>query len=176
MASFAAPVISSSSLESAEEATTEMTSEGEQLGDASRDSSRFTFTSAKGASVINGVGDCLFEGFLEKKGGGTRSFGRRNWTKRWFVLHRNVLAYYKASTDKKPAGQVELAGCRLETESPTKHDRHLTIHTAQGRAFAVRCADAAQYAEFKEAMGKATTTDAQQQQENSAISRDVAAV
>ena len=108
-------------------------------------------------SLITGIGDPAYEGYLEKKGGGTSTFGRRNYARRWFVLHNNVLSYFKTPDDKMPAGQVELTGCRLETESSMKHDHHLTLHTANGRAFEVRVppgtADAAQvYADFKEAV------------------------
>jgi len=34
------------------------------------------------------------EGFLNKKGRGESTFGRRNWKKRWFVLDGQYLNYY----------------------------------------------------------------------------------
>ena len=56
----------------------------------------------------------------------------------WFVLHHNVLTYYRNPADDEPAGQVELSGGRLETESSAKHDYHLTIHPEHRKAFEVR--------------------------------------
>jgi hypothetical protein len=130
------------------------------------DSSRFTFTSATAEPPVSGIGDRLFEGFLEKKGGGTRALiGRRNWSKRWFVLHHNVLTYYRDPADEEPAGQVELSGGRLETESSAKHDYHLTIRPEHRKAFEVRVpsgsGDAAgTYAVFLEALrGTALTSN-----------------
>ena len=38
----------------------------------------------------------LLEGALEKKGGGTSMFGRRNWKTRYFVLFEQFLQYYES--------------------------------------------------------------------------------
>ena len=102
---------------------------------------------------------------MEKKGGGTRALiGRRNWSKRWFVLHRNVLAYYKDPADNIPAGQVELVGCRLDANSSTRHDHHLTLHTQNGRAFEMRVPSgsddaAGTYAIFIEAVRRSVVAE-----------------
>ena len=37
-----------------------------------------------------------FEGYLMKKGGGKRLFGRKNWQKRYFVMIDAQLAYFKS--------------------------------------------------------------------------------
>jgi len=37
-----------------------------------------------------------FEGYLIKKGGGKRLFGRKNWQKRYFVMIDAQLAYFKS--------------------------------------------------------------------------------
>jgi hypothetical protein len=117
-------------------------------------------SAAEGAQ-IRGIGEILYKGFLEKKGSGSGTFGRRNWKRRWLVVHSNVLSYYKDSNDASiPLGQIELQGCRLEADVSTKthvktHDHLLTLHTAIGRAFQVRVnADipgaAEIYAEFRD--------------------------
>ena len=38
----------------------------------------------------------ILQGFLEKKGGGTSVFGRRNWKRRWFILYTDKLKYYES--------------------------------------------------------------------------------
>jgi hypothetical protein len=40
------------------------------------------------------------EGFLNKKGRGESTFGRRNWKKRWFVLDGQYLTYYDSFDTK----------------------------------------------------------------------------
>eukprot|EP01102_Stenamoeba_stenopodia_P004255 TRINITY_DN14585_c0_g1_i1.p1 TRINITY_DN14585_c0_g1~~TRINITY_DN14585_c0_g1_i1.p1 ORF type:complete len:566 (-),score=140.83 TRINITY_DN14585_c0_g1_i1:181-1878(-) len=46
------------------------------------------------------------EGYLTKKGGGQK---RSNWTKRWFIITRVSLLYYKSQRDVKPKGGIVLA-------------------------------------------------------------------
>ena len=99
-----------------------------------------------------GAGQTLYSGFLEKKGGGTRIIGRRQWSKRWFVVHANVLTYYK-NEGGKIAGQLQLEGCRLvDVQESTKGHHHLDIHARTGRVLEIRSSDESQLAEFKQVL------------------------
>lgn len=51
-------------------------------------------------------------GYLDKKGGSKG--GRKNWTKRWFVLRQNKLIYYKRPNESKPRGDIDLSGATVE--------------------------------------------------------------
>ena len=41
----------------------------------------------------------LWSGWLWKRGGGTSTFGRQNWKRRWFVLTNEELSYYETVED-----------------------------------------------------------------------------
>ena len=60
--------------------------------------------------------------------------------------------------------QVELVGCRLDANSSTRHDHHLTLYTQNGRAFEVRVPSgsddaAGTYAIFIEAVRRSAVAE-----------------
>lgn len=61
------------------------------------------------------VGDIapISGGWLLKKGGGTRTMGRRNWTMRWCRLEQRILLVFKKSTDTRPRAAIPLHGAQL---------------------------------------------------------------
>ncbi len=65
----------------------------------------------------------VYEGWLQKKGGG-KGAGRRNWKRRWFILHKSFLFYCKKRDSKVPQGIIRLEDARVfresESEKPSK--------------------------------------------------------
>ncbi len=62
------------------------------------------FSSVIPKSIVN------MEGFLNKKGRGEHTFGRRNWKKRWIVVDGQYLNYYEdfdVKTGKPGAKKVK---------------------------------------------------------------------
>eukprot|EP00937_MAST-01D_sp_MAST-1D-sp2_P002497 g2497.t1 len=59
-------------------------------------------------------------GWMQKKGGGNSSKGRRNWKRRWFLLRGNRLYYFKKPVDAdqnplpKPKGEIAIFGLVAE--------------------------------------------------------------
>jgi hypothetical protein len=56
------------------------------------------------------------EGWLEKKGGGSSTFGRRNWKVRWFILEGTKITYYEnfdraSGFPSNPKGEYDVLGC-----------------------------------------------------------------
>jgi len=56
---------------------------------------KFSFTSNKAAPVVEDSNEVLMEGLLDKRGGGTSTFGRQSWKKRWWRLTSTMLSYYE---------------------------------------------------------------------------------
>eukprot|EP01114_Cavostelium_apophysatum_P000421 TRINITY_DN10389_c0_g1_i2.p1 TRINITY_DN10389_c0_g1~~TRINITY_DN10389_c0_g1_i2.p1 ORF type:complete len:191 (-),score=13.26 TRINITY_DN10389_c0_g1_i2:55-582(-) len=48
------------------------------------------------------------EGYLEKRGGGLSTFGRKSWKRRLMVLETGVLRYLKDAGQKVPQGTITL--------------------------------------------------------------------
>ncbi|KAE9032619.1 hypothetical protein PR003_g10074 [Phytophthora rubi] len=63
----------------------------------------------------NGVEDVapLTGGWLLKKGGGTRTMGRRNWTLRWCRLEKRILLVFSKPTDTQPRTAIPLHGAKV---------------------------------------------------------------
>jgi hypothetical protein len=55
----------------------------------------------------------LSGGWLLKKGGGTRTMGRRNWTLRWCRLERRILLVFSKPTDLQPRAAIPLHGAKV---------------------------------------------------------------
>ncbi len=60
------------------------------------------------------------EGYLNKKGRGDSSFGRRNWKRRWFVLEGQSLTYYEdldlvTGIPQTQKGLADISGCEVVT-------------------------------------------------------------
>jgi hypothetical protein len=79
------------------------------------------------------------EGYLNKRGRGDSSFGRKNWKKRWFILDEEVLEYYEElnlfnGTPINFKGAVEVGGCEIVTVDSekclfdVKHSERKTLH------------------------------------------------
>ena len=68
----------------------------------------------------------MWQGFLDKKGGGASLVGRRAWSKRYFILTGHWLSYYESNdTTKPPKGRVPVKGL---IAADHKHDkRHCTF-------------------------------------------------
>ncbi|KAG1713245.1 hypothetical protein DVH05_000965 [Phytophthora capsici] len=52
-------------------------------------------------------------GWLLKKGGGTRTMGRRNWTLRWCRLEKRILLVFTKPTDLQPRAAIPLHGAKV---------------------------------------------------------------
>eukprot|EP00040_Diaphanoeca_grandis_P004232 m.27670 g.27670 ORF g.27670 m.27670 type:complete len:235 (-) comp15787_c0_seq2:47-751(-) len=71
------------------------------------------------------------QGWVRKKGGGTSGlFGRKNWKNRWFILHADVLRYFKEEItflngSNKSLGWVKVDGSCTLTVEPTGKIMHL---------------------------------------------------
>ena len=102
-------------------------------------------------------GDVYFEGFLEKKGGGTSTLGRRQWNRRWFQIRGLMVTYYKNKNVAKPSGEIRLDRCRINVseESTDKGHYEITIHEQDGREFRARADTRSEINEFKAAIEKA---------------------
>ncbi len=68
------------------------------------------------------------EGYLNKKGRGDSSFGRRNWKKRWFILENQTLTYYEdldleSGIPFTQKGLTDIGGCEISpiTEADKKY-------------------------------------------------------
>ena len=59
------------------------------------------------------------EGFLNKKGRGESTFGRRNWKRRWFVLDGQYLTYYESFDVKLGKPSVRKVTQRLRLPNLT---------------------------------------------------------
>ncbi|KAK1941385.1 Cytohesin-4 [Phytophthora citrophthora] len=53
-------------------------------------------------------------GWLLKKGGGTRTMGRRNWTLRWCRLEKRILLVFTKPTDLQPRAAIPLHGAKVQ--------------------------------------------------------------
>ena len=65
------------------------------------------------------------EGFLQKKGKGETTFGRKNWKKRWFILERSKLSYYEDFDQSingpiNLKGVIDVTGCKIEQSKDKK--------------------------------------------------------
>ncbi|RLN98025.1 hypothetical protein BBJ28_00016320, partial [Nothophytophthora sp. Chile5] len=55
----------------------------------------------------------LCGGWLFKKGGGTSTMGRRNWTLRWCRLEKRILLVFSKSSDSQPRTAIPLHGAEI---------------------------------------------------------------
>ena len=53
------------------------------------------------------------EGWIWKKGGGTRRMGRRSWNQRWCRMERRVLFVYSLKSDIQARSVVPLDGAEV---------------------------------------------------------------
>lgn len=58
------------------------------------------------------------EGYLNKKGRGDSSFGRRNWKRRWFILESHILTYFEeldleTGIPHSQKGLTDVSGCEI---------------------------------------------------------------
>ena len=98
----------------------------------------------------------IYEGYMEKKGGGTSFMGRRSWKKRWFVLDSKSIKYYptREIAHSKPdtfLGEIILTAQKpLQVEdryvSETRKDvPHFLLTSASGRVYEFRTMDVASH-------------------------------
>lgn len=71
-----------------------------------------TDTSTAGNSDVEDVIP-LSGGWLLKKGGGTRTMGRRNWTLRWCRLEKRILLVFSRPSDLQPRSAIPLHGAKI---------------------------------------------------------------
>ncbi|KAH7482323.1 Phosphatidylinositol 4-kinase [Phytophthora ramorum] len=63
-------------------------------------------------NAVEGVAP-ISGGWLLKKGGGTRTMGRRNWTLRWCRLEKRILLVFSKPTDLQPRAAISLHGAKV---------------------------------------------------------------
>lgn len=75
----------------------------------------------------------ITEGYLFKKGTGKRTglslLGRRNWTKRWFVIDTNELklSWYTKPGEREERGSIALGGCRVEKRENEPYENRFNV-------------------------------------------------
>ncbi|KAG7376840.1 Phosphatidylinositol 4-kinase beta [Phytophthora pseudosyringae] len=70
-------------------------------------------SSTDAASGVEGGLAPISGGWLLKKGGGTRTMGRRNWTLRWCRLEKRILLVFSKPTDSQPRAAIPLHGAKV---------------------------------------------------------------
>ena len=106
-----------------------------------------------GADALRPSGAVLHRGRMEKRGGGTSMFGRRNWKERYFMLYENILVYFASESDAAAAdagkrlGELPLMGCTVQFNY---EQRQFVLCFPSGRIFEMRCADDAAFRTWKE--------------------------
>ena len=94
-------------------------------------------------------GEILHEGIMEKKGGGTALFSRRNWKVRWFVLYSDVIKYYSSEQAARQNPLDALGEIVLEYAGPMILENrfvnktrgevpHISLKGKNGRIFELR--------------------------------------
>lgn len=68
-----------------------------------------------------------FEGWLYKKGGGTRKMGRRNWSLRWCRIERRILYVFSRPSDTNPRTAVPLDRADIRVRENPKHPFYFEI-------------------------------------------------
>jgi hypothetical protein len=111
-------------------------------------------------------GQIIHQGYLEKRGGGTTLFGRKNWKKRWFVLYFNVIKYYPTEQIARTKPQDSLGEITLKSDKPIKIESrstggkevpHIDIPSQDGRMYEVRTSDQAVADVWKEKISAAVS-------------------
>ncbi|KAI9992907.1 hypothetical protein PInf_014845 [Phytophthora infestans] len=72
-------------------------------------------SSSDSTSIGGGVEDVapISGGWLLKKGGGTRTMGRRNWTMRWCRIEKRILLVFTKPADSQPRAAIPLHGAKV---------------------------------------------------------------
>eukprot|EP01088_Endostelium_zonatum_P004504 TRINITY_DN15778_c0_g1_i1.p1 TRINITY_DN15778_c0_g1~~TRINITY_DN15778_c0_g1_i1.p1 ORF type:complete len:439 (-),score=52.39 TRINITY_DN15778_c0_g1_i1:46-1362(-) len=73
------------------------------------------------------------EGWMEKRG-----HKRKNWTKRWFVLKKNCIEYYKSTTTKIPQGIIILDGAKISKDVGEKNLKEIRSERKDENCFLIR--------------------------------------
>jgi hypothetical protein len=66
-------------------------------------------------------------GWLLKKGGGTSTMGRRNWTSRWCKIENRILLVFNKPSDVYPRTAVPVAGAEIVVVDNPKHPHYFEI-------------------------------------------------
>lgn len=66
-------------------------------------------------------------GWLFKKGGGTSTMGRRNWTSRWCRLENRMLLVFAKPSDLYPRTAVPIAGSAIVVSENAKHPHYFEV-------------------------------------------------
>ncbi|ETM42778.1 hypothetical protein L914_11633, partial [Phytophthora nicotianae] len=76
---------------------------------------RFFAAQQSSTDSTHGVEDVapISGGWLLKKGGGTRTMGRRNWTMRWCRIEKRILLVFTKPTDSQPRAAIPLHGAKV---------------------------------------------------------------
>ncbi|KAF0724347.1 hypothetical protein Ae201684P_003368 [Aphanomyces euteiches] len=69
-----------------------------------------------------------FEGWLYKKGGGTRKLGRRSWHRRWCRIERKMLLIYNNRSDQYARNAIALERAEVRVLSNPKRQHYFEIH------------------------------------------------
>eukprot|EP01132_Coremiostelium_polycephalum_P001332 gene1332-1678_t len=73
--------------------------------------------------------------FINKKGRGNSTFGRKTWRQRWFVLDRKnkTLNYYCKQSDKAPKSTLPLEGANFESNAQNPNRVNITFAAPEKR-------------------------------------------
>lgn len=78
------------------------------------------------------------EGWLMKKGGGTRRMGRRSWNQRWCKIERRILFVYTRESDIHARSVVPLDQAEVHVMENAKHPFYFEIfHNYSKRKYKV---------------------------------------
>lgn len=72
-----------------------------------------------------------------------------NWQKKWFVLRRNQLSYYKDSKEYKASKVIPIADILSFSKIPDNHSHHFIIVTNE-RIYHLRALDSAEFTQWQE--------------------------
>ncbi|POM62571.1 Phosphatidylinositol 3 and 4-Kinase-like protein [Phytophthora palmivora] len=105
---------------------------------AAQQSSKDTTNTGDGENVAPISG-----GWLLKKGGGTRTMGRRNWSMRWCRLEKRILLVFSKPTDSQPRAAIPLHGAKVHVvENKRPYYFEITHDFSDTKAkFAAKSAD-----------------------------------
>lgn len=87
-----------------------------------------------------------------------------NWQKKWFVLRRNQLSYYKDSKEYKASKVIPIGDILSFTKIPDNHPNHFIIVTNE-RIYHLRSVDSGDFNKWIEALDQVLKINEQEEEE-----------
>jgi myosin X len=88
--------------------------------------------------VFKSKQDSLKSGWLTKLGGGTSTFGRQNWKKRWVTLRSGILNYHPTDEeDAEVLGWVDIQNCKGVLSPDDVHAQNMKVTKDKPNIFAM---------------------------------------